>query len=110
MSFPTSQNRRQHVVSKLRKSAKGKPCCLQIFPYCQENRETVVLCHLNSPAKGMGIKSPDFFAVYGCSICHDIIDGRAKTLIDKDEILMCQMRGLYRTWEIMIDEGLIKVA
>lgn len=58
----------------------------------------------------MGIKSPDFFAVYGCNICHDIIDGRAKTLIDKDEILMCQLRALYRTWEIMIGEGLLKLA
>jgi len=97
-------------VSKLRKSAKGQPCTLQIFPYCQEDRETVVLCHLNSLAKGMALKSQDYFAVYGCNICHDIIDRRRPTLIEKDEILKCQMRGLERTWAIMIDEGLIQVA
>ena len=97
-------------MSKLRKSAKGQPCTLQIFPYCQENRETVVLCHLNSLAKGMAFKSQDYFGVYGCNICHDIIDGRRQTLIEKDEILKCQMRGLERTWEIMIGEGLIQVA
>lgn len=96
-------------MSKLRKSAQGKPCTLQIFPYCQENRETVVLCHLNSPSKGMGRKSDDFFAVYGCSICHDIIDGRSPTLIDNDEILQCQLRALYRTWAIMVREELIVV-
>lgn len=97
-------------MSKLRKSARGQPCTLQIFPYCQEDRETVVLCHLNSLAKGMALKSQDYFAVYGCNICHDIIDGRRPTLIEKDEILKCQMRGLERTWAIMIDEGLIQVA
>ena len=56
------------------------------------------------------MKSQDYFGVYGCNICHDIIDGRRQTLIEKDEILKCQMRGLERTWEIMIGEGLIKVA
>ena len=55
----------------------------------------------------MALKSPDYFAVYGCSTCHDVIDGRAKTDLSKEEILKCQMRGLERTWKIMIDEGLI---
>ena len=97
---------------KLRESARGEDCTLQIFPYCNQNPETVVLCHLPSHS-GMGQKSPDWFAVYGCSSCHDIIDGRYprdklyKTIReDIDEF--CQM-ALFRTWERMIEKGLIKI-
>ncbi len=93
----------------IRKSARNKQCTLQIFPYCNNNTETTVLCHLNSSHKGMALKSPDYFAVYGCSACHDVIDGRAKTDLSKEEILKCQMRGLERTWKIMIDEGLVTI-
>jgi hypothetical protein len=67
------------------------------------------------PSEQLGLRAwrssrQDYFAAYGCAICHDIIDGRRPTLIEKDEILKCQMRGLERTWEIMIGEGLIQVA
>ena len=55
----------------------------------------------------MALKSKDFFAVYGCSSCHDVIDGRTKTDLSKEEILRCQLRALERTWERMIEAGLI---
>ena len=55
----------------------------------------------------MALKSKDFFAVYGCSACHDVIDGRTKTDLTKEEILKCQLRALERTWSQMIDDGLI---
>lgn len=82
-------------------------CALQIYPYCNGNPETTVLCHLNGNRKGMGIKSHDFFGVYGCSDCHDVIDGRRQTDLPKEEILKCQLRALERTWEQMITDGLI---
>ena len=96
--------------TKLTKSARDEECTLQIHPYCNQNPETTVLCHINSPDKGMGIKSPDFFAVYGCSDCHDIIDGR-KGLegISLEEELSCINRALYRTWKRMIEKGLIEI-
>jgi len=96
---------------KLRDSARGEDCTLQIHPYCNSNPETVVLCHLPS-GSGMGQKSPDWFAVYGCSACHDIIDGRRSintlrvTLFDIEEL---KQAALFRTWERMIDKGLIKI-
>ena len=96
-------------MSKLRESARGQECTLQIFPHCNEDPETVVLCHINSESKGMGIKSEDFFGVYGCSDCHAILDGRLKTDIPKAEILECVLRGLHRTWKIWVNEGLIEV-
>jgi len=97
-------------TSKIRKSARGKMCSLQIYPYCNNNTETTVLAHLPSMAKGMSIKSPDYLAVYACSSCHDLIDGRMHvTNISKEELLRCQMRGLERTWGQLITEGLITI-
>ena len=96
---------------KLRDSAKGEDCTLQIFPYCNQNPETVVLCHLPS-GSGMGQKSPDWFAVYGCSACHDIIDGRTditSEALGRELILTIKSRALFKTWERMIEKGLIKI-
>jgi len=73
------------------------------------NPETTVLAHIESDAKGMGIKSPDFFGVYACSDCHDIIDKRRYVDLQETEIQRCILRGLYRTWRIHIDSGLIEV-
>lgn len=92
---------------KLRNSARGEDCTLMIFPYCNQNPETTVLCHLPSETKGMAIKSEDWFGAYGCSTCHDIIDGRMKTDLSKDEIQACMLRGLHRTLLRMIEKGLL---
>ena len=96
-------------MSKLRKSARGKPCCLQLHPFCNGNPETVVLCHLPSLSKGIALKPPDWMAVYGCSSCHDLIDGRVRHDLPKEEIMRSMLRALERTWRLMIDEGLITV-
>ncbi|MEQ9892073.1 nuclease domain-containing protein [Pectobacterium aroidearum] len=60
----------------LRESARGQTCTLQIPGICNGNPETTVLCHLPSPTHCMGYKGDDFRDVYGCSSCHDVIDGR----------------------------------
>ena len=94
-------------MSKLRKAAKGRECTFQIHPVCNMNPETVVLCHLPSDS-GMGQKSPDWWAAYGCSSCHDVIDGRVHNpYLTKEIIGECMMRGLYLTLTIVIEEGLI---
>jgi len=94
---------------KLRDSARGEECTLQIHPHCNGNPETVVLCHLPS-GSGMGQKSPDWFAVYGCSSCHDIIDGRVNLSSDIElELLKIINRALFRTLTRMIEKGLIKI-
>lgn len=92
---------------KLRDSARGESCTLRIYPYCNGNTETVVLCHIGKA--GMGIKSPDWQAVYGCSSCHDVIDGRILTDIHPLEIKNILLSAQHNTWEIMIEKGLIKI-
>ena len=93
---------------KLRDSARGEECQLPIFPYCSGNPETTVLCHIPS-GSGMGQKSPDWFAVYACSSCHDVIDSRRKTEFSPADIQSFTQMGLFRTWERMIDKGLIQI-
>ena len=94
-------------MSKLTESAEGQECYLRIFPDCNGNPETTVLCHFNSPAKGWSQKSPDFFGAFGCSKCHDILDGRAKPShpISPEEMEKIKLRALYFTWTFWLQEG-----
>jgi hypothetical protein len=94
---------------KLRDSARGEDCTLQIHPYCNGNPETTILCHIPSGA-GWGQKSPDWWAAYGCSDCHDIIDYRTiKDDISIVTISECSHRGIFRTLDRMIEKGHIKI-
>lgn len=65
-------------MTPIRKSAQGEDCLIRIPGICNANPETTVLCHDNrlSSGKGMGLKAPDTEAAYGCSCCHDVLDGR----------------------------------
>ena len=98
--------------SKIRQSARGEQCTLQIHPYCNGNPETTVLAHLPSQSHGIGLKSPDWWAVYSCSGCHDVIDSRNPHAIRElgwDEVNRCIMRGLFRTQQRLQEKGLIQV-
>lgn len=76
MQFP----KRLYVRSqKARDAARGQACTIRLPFVCNGNPETTVLCHSNlgSDGKGMGIKASDDRAAFGCSSCHDVLDGRA---------------------------------
>jgi hypothetical protein len=96
-------------MSKIRKAAKGQDCTINLYPWCNDNPETTVLCHAPSDDKGMGLKSPDHWGAFGCSTCHDIADGRMKVDLGSEEIYRCHIRGVFRTQKILIGMGLIKV-
>jgi len=61
-----------------RRAARGRDCTLMLLGVCNRNPATTVLCHSNRLAdgKGMGLKAPDSTACFGCSDCHDVLDGR----------------------------------
>ena len=62
---------------QLRDSARGQTCTFQIAGVCNDSPETTVLCHLPDETGGMGMKSDDATCTaFGCSSCHDVIDGR----------------------------------
>lgn len=54
----------------------------------------------------MAIKCADYFAVYACSNCHDIIDGRVKSGFSKDELNTEKLRALEETQGLMVKENL----
>jgi hypothetical protein len=94
------------VSQKLRDSAKGQPCMFQIPGICQPNNETVCLCHLPSDIKGMGNKSDDFHAAFGCHSCHQAIDLHR---LSKESELFYSMRALQRTMRNWVARGLVIV-
>lgn len=92
--------------TKLTKSARGKPCTVRVPLVCNGNSETVVLCHLNGG--GMGMKSNDIHAAYGCSACHAWLDGGYTKQFNRDYRDLLHLEAVIRTQEIMLAEGLIK--
>lgn len=88
--------------SKITKSARGEECSLRVSPNCQDG-ETVVFCHLNSNFRGVGLKSPDLFGVYGCASCHALLDSSKVDYKD-------QLRALQETQMKLYQKGLINVA
>lgn len=65
-------------MTPIRRAARNQECTLR-FPVCNFDPSTTCLCHSNELAdgKGMGLKAPDTAAAFGCSACHDVLDGRA---------------------------------
>lgn len=98
-------------MSKIRQSARDKPCQVRLIGICNGNPETTVLAHFRdlSLGSGVGLKTADLFGAFCCSSCHDYLDGRAKTFYTKEDLRMAHMIGVLRTQKILLDEGLIKL-
>jgi hypothetical protein len=95
------------MASKITRSAKMRTCTLRL-PDCRNDRETVVFAHLPSIDSGRGFKSPDWWGVYSCSHCHDLLDRRKKhPLVDHRMVAERSLSALYETQKALIDEGLI---
>jgi hypothetical protein len=94
------------VSPKLRASARGEDCTFQIPGVCNRNPETVVLCHIADERKGLGNKSDDYSAAFGCSSCHEAIDQHRLSAEDE---LFFKLRGMQRTWRRWVETGLIKL-
>ena len=93
---------------KLRKEAKGRGCMVRIPEVCNHNSETVVLAHYRlAGVSGIGIKSPDVLGAWACSSCHDAIDRRAHTDLDRDYVRLLHLEGMARTIAQLNREGLI---
>jgi hypothetical protein len=76
---------------------------------CNHNSETVVLCHYRlAGVSGMGLKSPDLIGAWACSACHDAIDRRAHTDLDRDFVRLAHLEGMARTIAQLVREGLVK--
>jgi hypothetical protein len=94
--------------SKIRAAAKGQECTLNIAGVCSYDDTTTVLCHLPDESHGVGRKSDDLSACFGCSSCHDALDRRSGGLPD-DEREFYMRRAMVRTWRILVDMGIIAI-
>ncbi len=94
---------------KLRDSARGEECTINIPGVCNHNTETTVLAHYGEPGeKGIGIKPDDTSAAFACSDCHDILDGRAENPFPEGgcEKQWYWFRGMRRTWKRWAEMGM----
>jgi len=99
-------------MTPIRKSARGEDCLLALPGVCNRDPETTVLCHSNSLAdgKGMGLKAPDTAACFGCSACHDVLDGRRPRPVGMTALMLegAFVRARTATHEILRTKGLMK--
>ena len=76
---------------------------------CNHNSETVVLAHYRlAGVSGMGMKSPDIIGAWACSACHDAIDRRDHTNLERDFVRLAHLDGMVRTIAQLVKEGLVK--
>jgi len=95
-------------MTKLRKEAKGRGCMVRIPKVCNHNSETTVLAHYRlAGVSGIGMKSPDILGAWACSSCHDAIDRRAHTDLDRDYVRLLHLEGMARTLAQLDREGLL---
>lgn len=94
---------------KIRDSARGEDCTIEIPGVCMNEVETVVLCHFPDEYGGTSIKSDDTSAGYGCYRCHRVVDG----VDENDEFLQNKdfylRRSQTRTVRRMIEKGVLKL-
>ena len=90
----------------LRKEARGRACTVRLEGICNHNSETVVLAHIRMPGvSGMGIKADDLLGAWACSACHDAIDRRSNTDLDRDYVRLAHFEGMARTIAQLCKEG-----
>ncbi len=94
----------------IRRAARGQDCTLRLA-VCNFDPDTTVLCHSNflADGKGMGLKAPDTAAAFGCSACHDVLDGRRPRPAD---LSLAALEAAFRaavgtTHEILRSMGLL---
>lgn len=97
----------------IRRAARGQDCTLRLA-VCNFDPDTTVLCHSNflADGKGMGLKAPDTAAAFGCSACHDVLDGRRPRPADltRDGLEAAFRAAVSRTHEILRTMGLLDAA
>lgn len=115
LAKPRKQLRATRAKSTaIRRSARDEDCQLRIRDVCNRNPETTVLCHSNllEHGKGMGLKAPDTMACYGCSSCHDVMDGRAPLPAwmkgDRDILMAIITVAIVMTQQKIRQKGLTK--
>lgn len=99
-------------MTKLTKTARGKPCKIMLPGYAHDP-DTTVLCHLRMAGiTGGGQRSPDILAAWGCFDCHRVTEGEQLSAeerqLDRDWLRLMFLEGVMRTQYELIRKGVIK--
>jgi hypothetical protein len=101
-------------MSKITDSARGEQCLIRIPGVCNRDDATTVFCHEPS-GSGLSMKWPDTEGAYGCSACHDEIDGRTRyknngnPVYLRDSLMLSYYQAARRTRIILLEKELIKI-
>lgn len=100
-------------------AANGSPCTLRIASFLPGRRcsgpETTVGCHLPVWGKGVSTKVTDMAVAFGCSCCHDLLDGRDREgwayLMKhcRAGVAERMLHGLTETHSLLISQGVIQI-
>lgn len=108
--LPKDPNGRFEAITRHAQTMTG---CTLLLPGCPGTvaRGAIVFNHAPSVDKGWAHKSPDWWGAFGCPHCHDALDGRGRRYrsgqIAGDPELVDWMPGMYRTWKILVADGII---
>jgi hypothetical protein len=81
---------------------------VRLIGICNHNPETTVLAHIRMPGiSGIGMKADDLLGAWACSNCHDAIDRRSHTDLDRDYVRLAHLEGMARTITILRKEGIV---
>lgn len=81
---------------------------VRLIGICNHNPETTVLAHYRlAGVSGMGLKADDLIGAWACSSCHDAIDRRSHTDLDRDFVRLAHLEGMVRTIATLRKEDLI---
>lgn len=94
---------------KLRDSARGQDCTLQIAGVCENQIDTTVLAHLPDESHGVSRKSDDISACFACEYCHDVIDRRVMFPLCEEDREFYMRRAITRTMRRWIEMGLVVI-
>ena len=75
---------------------------MRLAGICDRDPSKVMLCHVNSFRKGVGNKSHDIHAYYGCSSCHAEETANRVNAVDI-------LRAMIETQDKLVQKGLIEV-
>ena len=94
---------------KIRDSARGEECTLKIPGACNYSPETTVLCHFTLHNGGSAKLNGDLSAGYGCSSCHDVLDGRKVYDWMSGDKEFYMRRSMVRTLDRLVDKGIVVI-
>lgn len=95
------------VSNKIRESANGKGCTINIVGVCNYDDAKTVLCHFPDNSNGTGKKSDDISGGYGCSDCHQVVDGLVKCDEYRLNRHFYMRRSQTRTLRSLIEDGIV---